>query len=820
MRIYRLLVTSIFILFAIQQGYAQLTKVYGTVTDQVSKKNIPFVSISFKGTNSIGSSNKSGAYAVQSKTPCDSLIFALTGYIKKTVFIQRNKEQRLDITLEKINYSLKEIVVTNTKETVTTIIDSVLAHKNSHNNKLLKSYAWERYDKFQIYFGKYSAKIKELKPFKEYNYLFNYTDTANGQALLPIYMSESIFKKYVDDSSSINDEVLIARKSTGENYENLTTMTDKFIDNVNIYEDYFQIVDKSFVSPLIDNSQLFYKYHLDGGFNFEKKGYYKISFSPKWKEDFTFTGYFLVDLKTWAIKKIIMHVSENINLNYIKTFTIQQEYTQTDKVWVINRQETWVTLSVLKWQKKEDLTIHRLTSYKDIILNKPDIILKDYKAVKENKTYGKEITSEDFWKRSRHQPLRKKEKYNYAIADTINQVPFIQKAKRVGTIVISGYMELGKVSLHHLNTFYSINPIEDHRFKFGLITNKYFSEKLQLQGYVAYGLRDQEIKYKGGILYVLNKKTDRLLLGGSYKYDLEQIGTSPSHISFDNVVTTFSKINRKIKLTFVSEAIVYMEKEWTKGVVSKLSVLNKQIRPLGDIRFEKIVNENVLSVHDITISELQINSRFSFEENFYINEFKRISLGTRYPVLITDIAFGFKNLLGADYSYQRVKTNIVGKFHINPVGYIYYNLEGGKIFGTIPFPLTEIHPANQTLAYDVEGFNVMRYFEFASDEYVSLHLDHHFDGFFFNKIPYVKKAKLREVISARGVMGKLSMRNQLEMNLPEGMSAVSKPYLEYSVGIENIFKVLRIEYIWRGTHFSPVSKRDNWGIKARFFLTF
>jgi hypothetical protein len=811
----------IFLLLATQAA-AQLTKVYGTITDKQSKTPIPFVSIVFKGTHTGTLSNESGTYALQSSKPFDSIIVSTMGYKKQTLFIERHKTQRLNIALERLDHQLKEVIVKKGKRPILNIMDSIIANKEQNDNDLFKTYAWERYDKFQIYFGKYSDKIKTLKPFKEYDYVFKYTDTLNGQALLPVYMSESISKKFVVDSLSINEDVLVARKSTGENYENLTTVTDKLLENINIYDDYFQLLDKSFVSPFIDNNQLFYEYQLEGKVTLDKKIYYKIRFEPKWKEDFTFTGSALVDAKTWAIKKINMNVANDINLNYVKRLNISQEYQYISKKWIIHKQETWVTLSALKWQQGEDITVHRYTSFKDIIADNTTAIQKELEAVRANKAYGQEIRSEMFWQLFRHKPLGKKEKYNYAIADTINEVPFIQKAKRAGTIIISGYMELGPVSLNQLNTFYSINPIEDHRFKFGLITNKYFSKKLQLQGYVAYGIRDKEIKYKGGILYVLNKSEARLLIGATYKYDLEQLGTSPGHIAFDNFVTTFSQINKKVKLTFTRDARIYLEKEWTKGVVSKITFVNKEIRPLGAIRFEK-QNENTNTteqVHDVTSSEIQLNSRFSFKENFYINEFKRISLGSRYPVFSVDLIFGAKNILSSDYTYQKLRTNLQGKFHINPVGYIFYNLEAGKLFGTLPFPLTTLHPANQTLAYDVEGFNVMNYFEFASDRYISLFLDHHFDGFFFNKIPFIQKAKLREVVSARGVIGDLSERNKQEMLLPDGMSDVRKPYVEYSVGIENILKILRVDYCWRGTHFSPTAKTDNWGIKARFFLMF
>ena len=819
MKQYRYLLICSFLCFALQ-GLSQSTKVYGTITDSKSGQTLPYVNIIFKGSPIGTSSNEFGSYTLQSSTPYDSIVVSALGYKERTIFIQRNITHRLNIVLERNTDQLNEVVIKKGKDPVLKIIDSILLHKDENNNQLFKTYKWEKYDKFQIYFGKYADQIKELKPFKKYSYVFKHTDTLNGQALLPIYMSESIYKKFVADSAGLNEEVLIARKSTGENYENLTTMTDKLLENINIYEDYFQILDKSFVSPLIDNNQLFYEYHLENPVIIEKKQYYKIRFEPKWKEDFTFSGSFIIDPINWGVKKVDLYTNEDINLNYIKTFSIQQQYKRVHNKWVINELETWVTMSALKWQSGEDITVHRYSSFKDIELNDPMVVKKEYNDVIKNKAYGKEINSEAFWKFSRHKPLGKKEKYNYAIADTIDEVPFIQKAKRVGTIVISGYMELGKISLHNLNTFYSINPIEDHRFKFGLITNKYFSEKLQLQGYAAYGIRDKEIKYKGGVLYVFSKRKGRLLLGTTYKYDLELLGVSPNHIAFDNVITTFSGINKKTKFIFSREALIYMEKEWVKGIISKITLTNKEMRPLGSVLFEKTAGDRVESLHDVTTSEIRINSRFSFREKFYINEFKRISLGSRYPVFIIDLTFGGKNILGSDYTYQKLKSNLTGKFHINPFGYIYYNLEGGKIFGTVPYPLTTIHSANQSLAYDIDGFNAMNYLEFASDQYVSLYLDHHFDGFFFNKVPLVKKLKLREVISVRGVAGELSKSNKEEMILPAGMGDVRRPYVEYSVGIENIFKVLRIDYIWRGTHLSPVSEKDNWAVKARFFLTF
>lgn len=814
-----LLFVSVFLFLSPLKQVAQITKVYGTVVDAKTKDPLPFVNLIFKGSHTGASTSISGSYSIHSVTPFDSIIVSNVGYQKKVLFVRPHATQRLNIELQRNEYTLQEVVIRRGKNPALKILDSVLAHKEENSVQALKRYEWEQYDKFQMYFGKYADRIKELRPFREYSYVFRNTDSINGQALLPIYMSETIQKQFVDDSLSLNEDVLIARKSTGENYENLTTMTDRLLENKNIYTDYYQILDKSFVSPLINNYQLFYNYERDENVLIGKKTFYKIDFEPKWKEDFTFYGTLIIDPETWAVKRINLKVSPDINLNYVKSLSITQDFQLVEKKWMMHRLETWVTLSALKWQKGEDITVHRFTSFRDIQLS--GNIKQDYLKTFEKSNKEQEQQSETFWKTHRHLPLGKKEKYNYTIADTINHVPFIRRAKRVGTILVSGYMELGKISLFQANTFYSKNPIENNRFKFGLITNKYFSTSVQASGYIAYGTRDKELKYKAGVLYVMTRNEDRAMIGASYRYDLEQLGVSPGHIAFDNIITLFSKINQKVKLTFARQADFYIEKEWAqKGVISKLTFLNKEIRPLGSIHFEKRTADNrIEKIHDVTTSEIQVNGRFSFKERFYVNEFKRIPLGSRYPIFILDFVAGIKDIVGSDYNYQKLKINVQGKFHMNPVGYIYYNLEGGKIFGTVPFPLTTLHPANQSLAYDVEGFNVMNYFEFASDRYISLYLDHHWDGFFLNKIPFIQKARLREVISARGVIGDLSERNRQAMILPEGMSSVNKPYVEYSAGIENIFKVLRIDYIWRGTHLD-VPRADTWAVKARFILTF
>ncbi|MDQ3047158.1 MAG: DUF5686 and carboxypeptidase regulatory-like domain-containing protein [Bacteroidota bacterium] len=804
------------------QIISQVTKVNGTITESQSGSPIPFVTVSFKGTTVGNTSDEYGAYIIESKKSADSLIIYASGFKKKTIAVKRNRSQRINIELETDSITLTEVVVKAGRNPAFRIMDSVITNKGKNEPSSNTSYTCEKYEKFQIYFGNYSEKLKKSKQLKGFDFIFNYADSLDGKPLLPVYMSESAFKRFVSDSANVNSEILIAHKSTGDNYENLITIADKLIEDVNVYDNYFRMLDKNFVSPITDGYQLFYRYYLEDSVNIDGDKCFRIRYVPKWEEDFTFSGELYIHAGTWAIKKIDMKVTKEINLNYVKDISIHQEFVRINNKWYEKKARTRATISPLKWKKSEDFTVNRSTSFRNYRSGNDSLIRKEFQDMEANKFYGEEVNLEAFWKLMRHDSLDKKERFNYMIADTLNYVPVISKAKKVTTIVASGYMELGKVSMHQMHTFYSKNPYEGDRFKFGLITNRHFNKKIQIGGYAAYGLQDKEIKYKGTLLNVINKSEDRLILGLSYSYDVDQLGVSPGHIAVDNFITSFSQINKKVKLTFNREAKIYIEKEWVKGIVSKVTLLNTELRPIGSIRFQKLVNEtgNVIHhVHDITTSEIQLSSRFSINEKFYINEFRRISLGSPYPVFTIDLAIGGKRILGSDYNYQRHTANIKGKLPLNPVGTLHYRLEGGKIFGTVPYPLLVLHPANQTLAYDLEGFNLMNYFEFASDQYTSLYLDHHLDGFILNKIPLLKKAQLREVVSARGVIGSLSDKNKKEMILPDGMKDVTKPYVECSVGLENIFKLLRIEYVRRLTHISTAPE-DNWSIKARMFISF
>ncbi len=227
-----------------------------------------------------------------------------------------------------------------------------------------------------------------------------------------------------------------------------------------------------------------------------------------------------------------------------------------------------------------------------------------------------------------------------------------------------------------------------------------------------------------------------------------------------------------------------------------------------------------MSINNIRESEITLNTRIAFNENTIQGREDKIFLGSKYPVLSVDYTYAPKNTaLMSDYEYHRLQ---LGYFHVikmNPLGRLRYYVEAGKIFGTLPFPLLEMHKGNETFWYDDYAFNLMNYYEFISDEWINFWAEYHFEGFFLNKIPLFNKLKFREVVTVKGLVGNISSKNLNFSHIPAVSKEAHTPYLEASVGIENILQILRIDALWRLTYLNEpnISK---FGIRAKIQFRF
>jgi hypothetical protein len=431
--------------------------------------------------------------------------------------------------------------------------------------------------------------------------------------------------------------------------------------------------------------------------------------------------------------------------------------------------------------------------------------------------------SEAFWDENRHVALTEKEQRIYHMVDTMKSIPRFRTYIDVVSTVITGYYSKGDIDYGPYFSVYSFNPVEGHRFRVGARTSSEFSRRLELEGYLAYGTKDQQFKYSlGGQGFV--SKHNRQILGAYYKRDIEQLGQSTTAFRQDNILSSAFRSNPNNKLTMVEEYRVNYEREWFTGLTNTAMVRYRTLLPRGTLLYVKQVSDDPPSysiVDAIRTAEFSLNTRFAYHEKFVSGDFRRVSLGTKWPALELHLAFGLPNMGNSEYAYQKVVGHVYQRLQLGTLGWTRLNLEAGKLWGTLPYPLLIIHSGNETFYSDDAAFNTMNFFEFLSDRYAQVFVEHHFEGLFFNRVPLFRRLKWREVFVAKAVVGSLDReRHEQEMLfLPNMYDLNGGPYVECSAGVENILKILRVDGIWR-LRYNDHPNTSPFVLRLKLFLNF
>lgn len=778
-------------------GQGQLTKIRGKVCDSQTNEPLPYVNVSFKGLTIGTITSESGEFFLESRTASDTLVISFIGYQPQRIAIKKGVYQELNVKLEPEAIEIAAVFVKPGESQANRIIRNIIKNKDK-NNPANYTYSCKSYNKIQVDINNIDEDIKKRKVFNQFQFIWDYVDTnaITGKTYLPIFITESLSDYYYSANPKMEKEVIRATKMSGVNNESVAQFTGKIYQSVNIYDNYINIFDQGLVSPIANAGLLYYKYILLDSAYIGNRWCYQITFKPRRKMEPTFTGDFWVNDSTWAIVKAQVRLADMVNLNFVNDMVATAEFMPlNDTLWFPKQMTLFVDFNLT--DKTTGFFGHKTISYSDVKLNAE--MPKEIASLPTNLKVeeGALNQKEDFWAHARPFELTPREAGIYQMVDSIQQVPMYKTFIDIIDMFVNYYYTVGYWEFGPYYQTYSFNEIEGNRFKISGRTSNKFSRKLMLNGFLAYGDKDERIKWGVGSLYMLNKNP-REAVGLSYKSDIEQLGQSPYALTEDNILTSFLRRNPNNKLTLVKDFTAYYEKEWFVGLSNKLTFNHRIIYPTDFIPFIPINGSGELK--SITTSTVTLNTRWIKDERYVSGEFEKVSLGSEWPEINLNITRSFKGFAGSDYDFWKVHLNYYHKFNVNPIGYSRFIIDAGKIFGKVPYPLLQLHEGNETYAFDRYAFNMMNYYEFASDQYVSLYLEHHFQGFFLNRFPLLRRLKWREVATAKYLIGSISDENKQVLQFPAGLGEVSKPYMEISAGVENIFKVIRVDAFWRLTH--------------------
>jgi hypothetical protein len=647
------------------------------------------------------------------------------------------------------------------------------------------------------------------------------TNELNQKAYIPALITETLSDYYFRKSPRATREFIKASQISGIENKSLTQYLGGLFLNLNIYDNYLNIFDKNFISPVANFGLMTYEYFLEDTVLIGGKSCYQIRFEPKRKQELTFYGTLWIQDTAFAVKQVDMRVAADANFNWVNDFYISQTYEKVNgQYWALTRDYRLVDMNPLEGNTLKVLGLfgHRTTTYQQYVFDQPksdEFYTSPTNVIIEKDAY---LQDETWWQQNRPDSLEDSEQQIYEMVDSIKKIPAYKHYEKLVTLVATGYWLTGKFEIGPIYKFISFNDIEGLRLRIGGRTSNKFSKKIMLEGHVAYGTKDEDFKYGVGMKYMLNRNPRRSF-GLSFKYDLEQLGQDPNAFSEDNFFASFFRRSPANKLTMVREYKAFYEHEWFTGFSNTIRFIRRDVFAIGDEKF--VINDNGSQYIDNSLvsNEIQLYTRFAFQERYVYGPFERTSLGTKYPVLEVLYGYGIPGFPDSDVEYHRLQLKVRHWFNVANIGWSKYILETGKFWGKLPYPFLKIHEGNETFLYYSEASNMMNYYEFISDEYVALYYTHHFDGFFLNRIPLMRKLKWREVIQGRAVWGALSETNKNYSDLPDNSGDLNNPYFEAGVAIENIFKVGRIDAIWRLSHLDGTDA-DRFRIFISFYFTF
>ncbi len=803
-----------FIIFNISIVFSQ-TKIRGTIVDAETDESIPFASIAFPETTEGCVSEFNGTFFLESYGKHNKLLVSCIGYISDTIDIKPNTYQEITIKLFADNYGIEEVIVLAGENPANILLKKVLRHRKQNNTNKLKTYSYKQYTKMQVDINNFDANIANEKFLKDFKSAFAGIDTsaATGKIYMPLIISETLSDFYYKKNPRHRKEVIKAVNTAG--IENITAskFTGQMYVDFNFYKSYIKIMDKEFVSPIALSGLVVYDYYLIDSTFIDNSWCYHLTYKPKRKYEYTFKGDMWIADTTYALKSISARMSKTANLSFVSDFYVKKEYKKVeDNFFFPVKEEFFIDFNISK--TTSGFFGRKLTSRKNVKLN------PKFPPYFFSPTEFKEIDVENnateydssFWENNRYEELSKKEENIFKMVDNITNQPTFKKIENFVYLIATGYLKRKYIELGPYYKIYSKNAIEGSRFRMGTRTSNKLSKKIELNGYLAYGLQDQKFKYGLGAKWKVNK-SPWTLAKINYSNDLVQLGANLGDYGSDNI---YSVSGENDKLLFIENYEIGIEHDLTKSLTTTAFLTRKKISPTDSIAF---IDANGNNVSNITTSEITINAHFGINEEYIEATFNRQSFGSLYPIVEAQYTFGFPNFMGSEYKYSKIKLGFKHYFSFAFLGKTKYYIEAGKIFGTVPFPLLKLHEGNMSYMYDKYSFNLMNYYEFASDEYISFFAEHHFNGLILNKIPLIRRLKFREVIYAKGVWGTLSYENKHILQLPATLSDVKKPYIELGLGVENILNFLSINYFRRITHIHKDNIQKNgiiFGINVQF----
>ena len=835
---------------------ASKVRIHGKITDAATKEALPYASIRINKTSIGCSSDNRGNFSFYAPALRDTLIISSVGYTDKRIPLSSKTRMPIKAVLEPADYALSELTVKPKKEKykrkdnpAVILAREIIKRRDDNSPKNKDYYSRDRHEKLNLALSNFSTENNKHFA-KQFEFLEQYIDTSqiSGEPILHISARELIATDYYRKEPERERQHVKGRKrngiddmfSTGE----IEALYEETFKDVDIFQDNISLFGNKFVSPVSKLGPTFYKYYIMDTIDIGSDRCIDLAFSPFNVESFGFTGHIYVTTdSTFFIRGVQMNVPHDINMNFVEYMNIKQDYSRRpDGTRILNKETLTAELKVVN--ALNGFYAHREVVYANYnfdstpqgekILESPAKVVEEDNSMKQ---------SDEFWAVNRLNEVTEKEQSVQKMMKELRNNPLYYWLEKGVSFLFTGWIPIREneppIFYGPVNTSVSHNELEGWRLRTGAMTSAYLNPHLFGRFFVAYGLGDHRWKYMGEVEYSFKKKKEHPnefpihSLKAHYESDIFQYGQTYLHTNKDNIFLSIKR-DKDNKIGYMKKAELTYTREFYNNFSYNITLRNRIDIATHLIPFERTVTTDGVTtstfVDDVNRSEIEIGLRYAPNEKFIQSKWNRNSILPEHPVFTLNHRMGIKGVLGSDLNYHHTEASFQKRFWFSAFGYTDCIIKAGKVWNKVPFPLLIMPNANLSYTIQSESYSLMNAMEFFNDEYASWDLTYYMNGLIFNRIPLIRKLNWREVVTFKGMFGNLSDKNRPDplntgtlFKFPyendEYHYMDSTPYMELAFGVENIFKVLRIDYVRRLTY-TDLPGIDKWGIRIKFHIQF
>ena len=834
----------------------QSLQITGVITDEETGDSISFASIVYKGHNISTVANVFGQYTIPRQEGWNITVSAV-GYKSRIIPVNSKTRRKLNITLKPARQELAEVTVKSRRNRYSRkdnpaveLMRRVVAAKKKTDLSNNDYYRYNKYEKLTLALNDLTPQQLESPFFTKKPWLLNQVEVNpyTNKLVLPVSVDETVSQKFYRKSPKDEKNIIQGQTSTGINDyfqtgDIINTVVKDVFTNVDLYQDDIRILQRPFTSPMSEKGIGFYRYYIEDTLAIGQDSCIHLAFVPNNMQDMGFRGdlYILKD-STLHLRRCQLSIPKQSNVNFVESLQVLQEYEKLpDGQWVLTTDDMITELQLFDFISAGAI-VTRITRYSDY----------DFSEVPNKIFHGqkKEVTEADaqmrdkaFWNQYRQVELTRSENSMDKFMENIQNMKGFKYIIYGLKTIVENSMETGDpnyVDICPINTLLTRNYVDGWRTRLSAKTTANLNKHFFLSGYYAHGWGSHRNYYDAEMTYSLNAKKylphefPRRAMTIQSSQDICSPNDRFMESDKDNIFVAMKWAETNKMMSYNRQKVSFeYETDW--GLKAIISGKTEENEAFGAMNYQTLdkpfvpINSKTGNGEYLRTTEASFYVRYAPGETYINNKLRRRVINLDAPVFSLSHTIGFNGVLGGDYNFHLTEAHIFKRFWLNSWGKFDVDLKGGIEWDQVPYPLLIMPASNASFIIQKNTFSLINTMEFVNDRYVSLMLAWDMNGKILNRIPLAKKLYWREYLGVRMLWGDLSDKNNPEKNpgnprlmyFPEGTNIMNpnRPYMEMVVGVHNIFKFFRVEYVKRLTY-KDLPSAPHWGMRYGVSLTF